>query len=45
MVKIGKLNLTPEQRKRTFHLPIRQSVFVPSTSGIKSQKRISKAQT
>lgn len=44
MVRVGKLNLTPEQKKRTFHLPIRQSVFVPSTSGIKSQKRISQAQ-
>lgn len=41
MAKVGKLNLTLEQKKRTFHLPIQQAVFVPSTSGIKTQKRIS----
>jgi|TARA_R100000049_G_C1942034_1_gene86353 hypothetical protein len=41
MSKVGTLDLTEEQRKRTFHLPIRQSVLVPSTSGIKEQKRIS----
>ena len=43
MVKVGKINLTPEQRKRTFHLPIGQSVIVPSTSGIKTQRKISQA--
>ena len=41
MVKVGKINLTPEQKKRTFHLPIKQAVIVPSTSGVKAQKRIS----
>lgn len=44
MVKVGKLNLTPEQKKRTFHLPIQQSVIVPSTSGIKAQRKISQAE-
>ena len=44
MVKVGKINLTPEQRKRTFHLPIKQAVIVPSTSGVKAQKRISQKQ-
>ena len=39
-----KLTLTPKQKKRTFHLPIAQSVIVPSTSGIKAQKKISKAE-
>ena len=43
MVKVGKITLTPEQRKRTFHLPIEQAIIVPSTSGIKTQKRISQA--
>ena len=43
MVKLGTLNLTPQQRKRIFHLPIKQSIIVPSTSGIKTQKKISKA--
>ncbi len=44
MVKVGKITLTPEQRKRTFHLPIKQAIIVPSTSGVKSQKRISQKQ-
>lgn len=44
MVKVGKVNLTSEQRKRTFHLPIEQAIIVPSTSGIRSQKKISKVQ-
>ncbi len=43
MVKVGTINLTPEQRKRTFHLPVEQAVFVPSTSGVKTQTRISPA--
>lgn len=43
MVKIGKINLTSEQRKRTFHLPIEQAIIVPSTSGIKAQKKLTKA--
>jgi len=41
MPKLGKLNLTKDQNRRTFHLPIQQAVFVPSTSGVKSQTRIS----
>ena len=44
MVKVGRLNLTSDQRKRTFHLPVKQIVIVPSTSGIKAQRKISKAQ-
>ena len=44
MVKVVKLNLTKDQKKRTFHLPIEQAVIVPSTSGIKDQKRISRSQ-
>ncbi len=44
MVRVGKLNLTSNQKKRTFHLPVKQAVTVPSTSGIKVQKKISKAQ-
>ncbi len=44
MVRVGKINLTSEQRKRTFHLPIKQSVIVPSTSGLKTQRKISQKQ-
>ena len=44
MVKVGKINLTLEQDKRTTHLPIEQAVIVPSTFGVKDQKRISKKQ-
>ena len=44
MVKVGNLKLTEDQRKRTFHLPVEQSVIVPSTSGVKEQRVISKAQ-
>ncbi len=44
MVKVGKINLTSEQRRRTFHLPIKQSVIVPSTSGLKAQRKISQRQ-
>ena len=44
MVKLGKITLTSEQRKRTFHLPIKQSVIVPSTSGLKTQRKISQKQ-
>ena len=40
MVKVGKINLTPGQKKRTFHLPIQQSVIVPSTSGVKTQTKL-----
>ncbi len=43
MAKVGNLKLTEEQRKRTFHLPIEQAIIVPSTSGIKTQRKISKA--
>jgi len=42
MVKVGKVNLTKEQAKRTTHLPIHQAVYVPSTSGVKTQRKISK---
>jgi len=41
MIRVGKVKLTPEQKKRTFHLPIEQVVYVPSTSGIKTQRKIS----
>ena len=44
MPKVGKLKLDEDQRKRTFHLPVEQAVIVPSTSGVKAQKRITKAQ-
>ncbi len=44
MVKIGNLKLTKKQKKRTFHLPIQQVVIVPSTSGIKDQKKITQIQ-
>ena len=43
MPKIGSLKLTKEQERRTFHLPVKQSVIVPSTFGIKEQKKISQA--
>lgn len=42
MPKVGNLNLTKEQKKRTFHLPIKQSIIIPSTSGVKTQTKISK---
>lgn len=44
MPKVGTLDLTEEQKKRTFHLPVEQAVIVPSTSGVKSQRVISKAE-
>lgn len=44
MAKVGNLRLTKGQKKRTFHLPVKQTIIVPSTSGIKTQKKISKAQ-
>ncbi|KKM75920.1 hypothetical protein LCGC14_1385370 [marine sediment metagenome] len=44
MVKVGNLEVTKEQKKRIFHLPVEQAVIVPSTSGVKTQKRISKKQ-
>ena len=44
MPRVGNLDLTEEQKKRTFHLPVEQSVIVPSTSGVKTQRRISKAE-
>ena len=44
MVKLGTINLSPKQKERTTHLPIEQAVIVPSTSGVRSQKRISKEQ-
>lgn len=44
MVKVGNLKLTEKQRRRTFHLPIEQTVIVPSTSGVRTQKKISEAQ-
>ena len=36
------LKLTPAQKKKVFHLPVEQAVFIPSTMGI--DKQISKAQ-
>lgn len=39
--KLGKIKLTAEQRKRTFHLPVQNVIYVPSTYGIKEQKNIS----
>lgn len=44
MVKVGKLKMTESEKKRTFHLPIEQAIIVPSTSGVKTQRIISKAQ-
>ena len=44
MVIVGKLNLTKDKKKRTFHLPVEQAVIVPSTSGVKDQKRITQVQ-
>ncbi len=44
MPRVGNLNLTDEEKKRTFHLPVEQAVIVPSTSGVKSQRVISKAE-
>lgn len=41
LVKVGKIKLTREQKKRTFHLPVEQAVIVPSTSGVKEQRKIS----
>jgi len=41
MVKVGRIQFTKEQSKRTFHLPIEQAVIVPSTSGVKSQRKVS----
>lgn len=40
--KVGKIQLTPEERKRTFYLPVENVVYVPSTSGVKTQRKISK---
>ena len=44
MVKVGNVELTEDQKKRTFHLPVEQAVIVPSTSGVKTQRRISQGQ-
>jgi hypothetical protein len=44
MPRVGKVNLTPDQKKRTFHLPVQQSIIVPSTSGVKEQRNISQAE-
>lgn len=44
MSKVGNLTLTEEQKKRTFHLPVEQAVIVPSTSGVKAQRKISQAE-
>ena len=39
--KIGHLKLTKDERKRTFYLPIENTIYVPSTYGVKEQKKIS----
>ncbi len=39
--KVGEIKLTKDQKKRTFHLPVEQAVIVPSTSGVKEQRKIS----
>ena len=44
LIKVGTLKLTRKTSKRVFHLPIEQAVLVPSTSGIKSQRKISKSE-
>jgi hypothetical protein len=38
---VGKIKLTKEERKRTFYLPIENTIYVPSTYGVKDQKKIS----
>jgi hypothetical protein len=40
--KIGKVYFTKEQAKRTFFLPVENVVYIPSTYGVKNQKRITK---
>jgi hypothetical protein len=42
--RTDRLVLTPELKKRTFSLPIEQTVYVPSTSGVQEQKTIPKKQ-
>jgi hypothetical protein len=39
--KLGNVKLTAEERKRTFYLPIENTVYVPQTYGIEEQKKIS----
>lgn len=39
--KVGKIKLTAEERKRTFYLPVENAIYVPSTYGVKDQKKIS----
>jgi hypothetical protein len=39
--KVGNVKLTSEERKRTFYLPVENTVYVPSTYGVKEQKKIS----
>jgi len=40
--KVGNVQLTKDERKRTFYLPVENVVYVPSTFGVKEQKNISK---
>lgn len=40
--KVGKIKLTSEEKKRTFYLPVENTIYVPSTYGIEEQKNISK---
>jgi len=44
VVETKKLRMTKEARSRTFHLPVEQAVIVPSTSGVKTQRKISKSE-
>jgi len=39
--KVGKVCLTKEERKRTFYLPVENAIYVPSTYGVKDQKKVS----
>ncbi len=39
-----KVKLTKDQKSRTTFLPVEQSITVPSTSGVKEQKKISNSQ-
>ena len=39
--KLGKIKLTADERKRVLYLPIENIIYVPSTYGIKDQKKIS----
>jgi hypothetical protein len=38
--KVGRIYLTKEERKRVIYLPIENVIYVPSTYGVKDQKKV-----